>query len=59
MSKVSVKMITVWGDPTELMDSQYGWVSYREWCMRERMRIGLSGKTTQIITNGKLIALSH
>jgi len=54
------KTITEWSSPTEIINSGYGNITYREWCERERDRINKRGDTVRIVErkNG-YIALSR
>ena len=54
------KQITEWSDAQEIIKSGYGEITYREWCEREKERIGRHGTTVRIIKRkGGLIALSR
>lgn len=41
--KQTTKHISIWGDPNSKLPSQYGNVTYREWCQQEAQRINKSG----------------
>ena len=53
------KYVTGWWMPNEMMDSQYGRLTFAEWCEKEVRRI--TAKTPncklQILTEGKHIAI--
>lgn len=53
--------ITIWGNPRKPVgESQYGNVTYRKWCEKERNRLNKSGDTVRIISNARgEIALSR
>lgn len=33
------RALTYWGRPTEVMETQYGWITYEQWCRMECLRI--------------------
>jgi hypothetical protein len=43
------KAVTVFDDPKTIVESQYGKITYREWCERERDRINKRGDGVQIV----------
>lgn len=49
--KTSSKQITHWGNPREVFLSQYGELSYLNWCKAEQVRFAESDKSTKIIEN--------
>ena len=54
------KLVTDWGKPTDMLESQYGTIPYREWCQREAERINQRGDGVRIVVKGNgLIALSR
>lgn len=36
---MEMKQLYVWGSPTEMIDSQYGKISYKDWLHKEADRI--------------------
>ena len=60
MDQLRRKSLTHWGRPHELLQSQYGEVTYREWCEKERDRINKRGDGVRVVENAAgLIALSR
>ena len=52
--------ITHWTKPNEVIVSEYGAITYREWCEKERDRINKHGVTVKIVKRaGGDIALSR
>lgn len=43
--------VTVWGRPEERLNSEYGIVTYQEWCEKECVRVG-DGTTISTDENG-------
>ena len=57
---MSKKTLTHWSSPTEIIDSGYGNITYREWCEKERDRINVRGDGVKIVERGDgFIALSR
>ena len=50
---IDVKCVTEWDDPEEIIQSEYGNITYRLWCEIERDRLNKRGDTVRIITNSK------
>lgn len=60
MKRMSKKTLTHWSNPTEIIDSGYGEITYREWCEKERDRINGHNDNVKIVKHGDvLIALSR
>jgi hypothetical protein len=54
------KRLTEWSQPSEILNSQYGKVTYREWCDKECARINERGDGVKIVTREDgCIALSR
>lgn len=49
--------LTKWLDPSEKTTGQYGHVTYREWCERERIRMAGHGVHAEIIEQDGRICL--
>ena len=43
------KQMTLWTRPDEVLKSQYGTVTYREWCEREVQRIVTTGGHARLV----------
>jgi hypothetical protein len=57
---MSKNPLTHWSKPTEIIDSGYGEITYREWCQRERDRLNKRGDDVKIVVRADgLIALSR
>lgn len=57
---MSKKTLTEWSSPNEIINSQYGKVTYREWCQKERDRINVRGDGVMIVERADgFIALSR
>ena len=41
--------MTLWTRPDEVLKSQYGKVTYREWCEREIQRIASTGGNARLV----------
>jgi hypothetical protein len=61
MEKDASHELTEYSKPDEILKSQYGNTTYREWCERERERINANGGTAvRIVTDAEgRIALSR
>lgn len=60
--KASEKEVTRWGHASRLLETQYGTITYLEWCRRERDRIGKPGKGQRILVvkmQGEFCCLSR
>jgi hypothetical protein len=58
MSKKST--MTRWTKPDEIIDSQYGKITYQKWCEKERDRINKRGDKVKIVPRSDgFIALSR
>jgi len=54
------KTMTHWTNPTDIIDSGYGKITYREWCDKERDRINKRGDGVKIVERADgFIALSR
>jgi hypothetical protein len=40
--------ITVWGSPNEVFRSQYGAITYLEWCKLDMVRLGKAGRRVKL-----------
>lgn len=49
--------ITVWGNPNEKLKSQYGNVTYLEWCTKEVERMRAGGKIAKVVERKGLVAV--
>jgi hypothetical protein len=54
---MGINNITRWGNPDSMLDSEYGRVTYRQWCNREVERFRAAGREVAIVTNDGMIAL--
>ena len=52
------KNITVWEMPNDKMTSQWGKITFREWCEFESKRVGKLGVYTHIVSMDDKIALA-
>lgn len=46
--KMCNKTLTHWSSPTETLNSQYGNLTYQEWCEREVQRISNADRSVEI-----------
>jgi len=53
------KNITVWGDPKSMLQSQYGNVTYREWCLCEVVRMCANGGQAVVVEMGGMVAVAR
>ena len=53
------KPITRWCNPDEKISTQWGYITYRQWCEKEVARINRNGDTTKVIEKNGLIAVSR
>jgi len=44
------KTLTEWSSPDEMIDSEYGKITYRSWCENEKNRINGHGDSVAIVT---------
>jgi hypothetical protein len=45
----SRKNKTVWGNPEHKLQSQFGFISYAEWCAKESARMNAQGANTHVV----------
>ena len=50
-------MISQWCGPLEKFNSQYGFITFREWCEHEQKRFAAAGKKTEIVERNCSIGL--
>ncbi len=50
--------LTVWGFPTTLLDSQYGSITYGDWCEREAKRISSSSRKATVLRQGNMVCVA-
>ncbi len=50
--------MTVWGFPTTLLDSQYGSITYGDWCEREAKRISSSSRKAKVLRQGNMVCVA-
>lgn len=53
------KNLTTWGGPQSVLASQYGNVTYREWCEKEVVRMRANGGLAVVVERNGLIALAR
>lgn len=51
--------ITTWSRPNEMLQSQYGNVTYREWCELEKARMLTHGRKVVVVELDGMIALAR
>jgi hypothetical protein len=57
---VTGREITVFNNPAEMMDTQYGYISFSVWIEKEAKRLGALGeKVTRIMARDGRIALTR
>lgn len=44
-----MQVITKWGHESETIDSGYGKITYREWCLKEVERLNVKGDSVVIV----------
>lgn len=49
VGQLNLHPLTVPGDPDEMLESQYGKVTYREWCQREAKRMWRRHRQTKFV----------
>lgn len=53
------KNITVWGDPKNILKSQYGLVPYRDWCEKEIVRMRANVRETVLVEMEGMVAVAR
>ena len=53
------KNITVWGEPKSMLQSQYGNVTFREWCDREVVRMRANGGQYVVVERYGMVAIAR
>jgi hypothetical protein len=53
------KNVTTWGDPKTILQSQYGNVSYREWCNKEVVRMRANGGQAVVVEKFGMVAVAR
>jgi hypothetical protein len=52
------KAVTVWEDPKNRLESQWGTITYQEWCIKESRRMNNNGGDTLVCREPKgLVAI--
>ena len=57
--KPSKKSVTVWDHPNSRIDSQYGDISYRQWCEKEVERMNRNGGNVKLSEHNEFIAITR
>jgi hypothetical protein len=51
--------ITTWGEPKDMLQSQYGNTTYREWCEKEVVRMRANGGQAIVVEMDGIVAVAR